>query len=79
MILLNCLTIYKIILIFVKQTTRDILKFVGKLTPGVVSRRDTTVSVSGLNSSNRTEKLKGWDYSHPFFIFDIKRLLCGSI
>ena len=58
---------------------RHISVFVGKLTPGVVSRRDTTVSVSGLNSSNRTEKLKGLDYSHPFFIFDIKRLLCGSI
>jgi amino acid permease len=57
--------------IFVSQTTRDILKFVGKLTPGVVSRRNTAVSVLGLNSSNRTEKLKGWDYSHPFCIYII--------
>ena len=43
--------------------------FVGKLTPGVVSRRDTAVSVSGLNSSNRTEKnLKGWGFL-TLFIF----------
>ena len=32
--------------------------FVGKLTPGVVSRRDTAVSVSGLKSSNRYGKNK---------------------
>ncbi len=37
---------------------RHISVFVGKLTPGVVSRRDTTVSVSGLKSSNRYGKIQ---------------------
>ncbi len=55
-------------IIFVSQTTRYILKFVGKLTPGVVSRRDTAVSVSGLKSSSRTEKLKG-EFFLTLFVF----------
>lgn len=55
-------------IIFVSQTTRDILKFVGKLTSGVVSRRDTAVSVSGLKSSSRTEKLKG-EFFLTLFVF----------
>lgn len=49
--------------------------FVGKLTPGVVSRRDTAVSVSGLKSSSRTEKLKGEFFSPFLYLYNMKLLV----
>ena len=47
----------------------------GKLTPWVVSRRDTAVSVSGLKSSNRYGKIKRVGVFSPFlYLYDMKLL-----
>ena len=47
----------------------------GKLTPCVVSRRDTAVSVSGLKSSNRYGKNKRVRVFSPFlYLYDMKLL-----
>ena len=48
---------------------RHVSVFVGKLTPGVVSRRDTAVSVSGLKSSNRYGKIKKGGSFLTLFVF----------
>ena len=48
----------------------------GKLTPCVVSRRDTAVSVSGLKSSNRYGKIKRVRVFSPFlYLYSMKLLV----